>query len=434
VFATQQVRHVVRVPRGQTAFLKLGAAADGGQQYVLLTPCVQRRSEEAARPAEDEPASRPERSRRNPYPRVFPVGDLLVPVTPAPQTDGVKGAPASSAGGARADGLAPVQTLLELIRTSIAPSTWQEKGGEGAISYYPLGQAVVVWHRGEVQDEVDGLLRGMRRLRSVRISLDCRLVELSDAAAQRVAVGRMPAAQTSPPAAASRAKSAEEQDLTGPPEAGLTKAVAPGAKPRSLLPPAKTLLWLNSDDALELRRLLAAHGPAVEHVLGAVTFNGCRVRMDKTRPYTYTTDVNVGLEDGRIVVKPRTSTVRLGTVIEALPVATADGAGLSLEINVEHTTLSSADAQMVRVGVGEETQFALGAPPLSVTGIKTVVDLAKTETLVLPLGAVLVETRQEYGAPHLARIPYVNRLFRNVGYGRETRHLYVTITPQIHER
>jgi hypothetical protein len=42
-----------------------------------------------------------------------------------------------------------------------------------------------------------------------------------------------------------------------------------------------------------------------------------------------------------------------------------------------------------------------------------------------------VEVRQEYGPPVLQKIPYINRLFRTVGYGREERSLLILVTPRI---
>jgi general secretion pathway protein D len=43
----------------------------------------------------------------------------------------------------------------------------------------------------------------------------------------------------------------------------------------------------------------------------------------------------------------------------------------------------------------------------------------------------LSEQRSEYGPPILSKIPYINRLFKNVGYGRETDSLLVMVTPRI---
>jgi general secretion pathway protein D len=43
----------------------------------------------------------------------------------------------------------------------------------------------------------------------------------------------------------------------------------------------------------------------------------------------------------------------------------------------------------------------------------------------------LREGRTERGVPILSKIPYINRLFRNVGIGRETSTLMMTVTPRI---
>src|SRR5205085_11377148 len=41
-------------------------------------------------------------------------------------------------------------------------------------------------------------------------------------------------------------------------------------------------------------------------------------------------------------------------------------------------------------------------------------------TVVVGGYSSLVEARNEFGPPGLSNIPYANRLFRNVGYGRQT--------------
>ena len=45
--------------------------------------------------------------------------------------------------------------------------------------------------------------------------------------------------------------------------------------------------------------------------------------------------------------------------------------------------------------------------------------------------ALKKETRIEFGPPAMSRIPYVNRLFKNVGYGRATDSLLILVTPRI---
>jgi general secretion pathway protein D len=43
----------------------------------------------------------------------------------------------------------------------------------------------------------------------------------------------------------------------------------------------------------------------------------------------------------------------------------------------------------------------------------------------------LSEARSEYGPPVLSKIPYINRLFKNVGYGRDAESLLIMVTPRI---
>ena len=43
----------------------------------------------------------------------------------------------------------------------------------------------------------------------------------------------------------------------------------------------------------------------------------------------------------------------------------------------------------------------------------------------------LSEQRTEQGVPLLSSIPYINRLFRNVGIGQEASNLMMMVTPRI---
>ena len=43
----------------------------------------------------------------------------------------------------------------------------------------------------------------------------------------------------------------------------------------------------------------------------------------------------------------------------------------------------------------------------------------------------LSEGRNEYGPPILSKIPFIDRLYKNVGYGREAESLLIMVTPRI---
>jgi len=56
------------------------------------------------------------------------------------------------------------QELVELIQRTIRPESWDVNGGPGTIYYWRPGRAMVVRQTWEVHEELDDLLRQLRRL------------------------------------------------------------------------------------------------------------------------------------------------------------------------------------------------------------------------------------------------------------------------------
>jgi len=56
------------------------------------------------------------------------------------------------------------EELVELIQTTIAPTTWDVNGGPGSIYYWRNQRAIVVRQMGDVHDQIGGLLEQMNRL------------------------------------------------------------------------------------------------------------------------------------------------------------------------------------------------------------------------------------------------------------------------------
>lgn len=93
-----------------------------------------------------------------------------------------------------------------------------------------------------------------------------------------------------------------------------------------------------------------------------------------------------------------------------------------------HVTLSmtpavSADRRSVRLKVRLRRDGAEGEKFEAV--------LADGCSVALLGWSVMRETRKEYAPPVLSRIPYVNRLFKNVGFGRESEKVFLTVTPRV---
>ncbi|HET6572496.1 MAG TPA: hypothetical protein VFG68_02760 [Fimbriiglobus sp.] len=76
------------------------------------------------------------------------------------------------------------------------------------------------------------------------------------------------------------------------------------------------------------------------------------------------------------------------------------------------------------------TQF-FQQPSVSEISVQTTVAVPDGGTVVLGGLKTLAEGRNEFGPPVLSQIPYLNRLFKNVGVGRETKHIMIMVTPRI---
>ena len=70
-------------------------------------------------------------------------------------------------------------------------------------------------------------------------------------------------------------------------------------------------------------------------------------------------------------------------------------------------------------------------PTLGFTSVSTVVSVPDGGTVLLGGVKRQQEQRVERGVPFLSNIPYVSRLFKNVGIGRETSSLMLMVTPRI---
>ena len=79
----------------------------------------------------------------------------------------------------------------------------------------------------------------------------------------------------------------------------------------------------------------------------------------------------------------------------------------------------------------ERSGTTVQLPTFSFVTVTTTVSVPDGGTVLLGGIKRLSEGRNEFGVPMLNKIPYVNRLFKNVGIGRETQSLMMMVTPRI---
>jgi type II secretory pathway component GspD/PulD (secretin) len=68
---------------------------------------------------------------------------------------------------------------------------------------------------------------------------------------------------------------------------------------------------------------------------------------------------------------------------------------------------------------------------IDIVSVSTVVSVPDGGTVLLGGVKTLKEGRNMAGVPILNKIPYVSRLFKNTGVGRETQSLMLMVTPRI---
>jgi general secretion pathway protein D len=70
-------------------------------------------------------------------------------------------------------------------------------------------------------------------------------------------------------------------------------------------------------------------------------------------------------------------------------------------------------------------------PTFAFTTVTTTVSVPDGGTVLLGGIKRLREGRSEFGVPILNKVPYISRLFKNVGIGREAQSLMMMVTPRI---
>jgi general secretion pathway protein D len=101
------------------------------------------------------------------------------------------------------------------------------------------------------------------------------------------------------------------------------------------------------------------------------------------------------------------------------------GGIVDLEAGVTAGELSEREQEVLTNGT------TIQQPEFLFTTVTTTVSVPDGGTVLLGGIKRLREGRNEFGVPILSKIPYINRLFKNVGIGRTTDSLMLMVTPRI---
>ena len=84
--------------------------------------------------------------------------------------------PGGSKGGNQAD----FDSLIDLITSTIAPTSWTESGGTGSIAPFETNLTLVVSQTQEIHEQIADLLKQLRRLQDLQVTIEVRFITLND--------------------------------------------------------------------------------------------------------------------------------------------------------------------------------------------------------------------------------------------------------------
>jgi general secretion pathway protein D len=376
--------------------------------------------------------------------------------------------PGNMGGATQAD----FDTLIDLITATIAPTTWDTVGGPGSIEGFPTNLSLVISQTQEVHEQIADLLDQLRRLQDLQVTIEVRYITLNDKFFERLGVSFDFKVDDNSNQIAGNALLVP--DDTGP---SIAYGLDPTGNPTvdfdytfrqqsfGATPPfggydpttAANIGFAILSDIEVFLLLQAAEGDNRTNVLQApkvTLFNGqFGLVMDVSqRPFVMSVVPVVGdfaaahqpvvvvLNEGtslsvQAVVSPDRRFVRLTMI----PFFSSIGDVSTFTFNGRRTsdtgTVVVDPANNQRAVRNNENNFIEGTtvqlPTFNVTTVSTTVSVPDGGTILMGGIKRLSEGRNERGVPMLSKIPYLNRLFKNVGIGRETQSLMMMVTPRI---
>ena len=398
--------------------------------------------------------------------------------------------PGGLGGAASAD----FDSLIELITTTIKPDTWEEVGGSGAIQEFEGTLSLVVTQTQDVHEEVADLLEQLRRLQDLQVTIEVRYIVLSDNFFEKMGVDFNfdiddntglgyndmtirndddGGGEDEGPARGWINESISRPDVgpsstiglnAGGPTADLDlqfrqgsfAASAPvfgGFDPES----AANFGFAILSDIEAFFLIQATQGDSRSNIMQSpkvTLFNGQQASISDQSQRPFVTSVIPVVGDFAAAQQPVITVLSEGTSLSVQAVISPDRRFVRLTLvpffskigqvqTFTFTGSSSSSSGSAAVDPSDETNnvqnevetFSSGTtvqlPEFKFVTVNTTVSVPDGGTILLGGIKRLSEGRVERGVPMLSKLPYVNRLFTNVGIGREAESLMLMVTPRI---
>ena len=402
--------------------------------------------------------------------------------------------PGGFGGGAQAD----FDSLIELITSTIAPQSWDEVGGAGAIQGFDTNLSLVVSQTQEVHEQIADLLDQLRRLQDLQVTIEVRFITLTDDFFERIGIDF----------------DVDIDDNTGLRDVQLAADIYDDNNPSTIVgldptgqltpdldiqfvqdsfgasvPPfggfdagtAANIGFAILSDIEVFFLLQAAHGDTRSNVMQApkvTLFNGQSATVSDTQQRPFVISVIPVVGDFAAAQQPVIAVLAEGTTLSVQAVASADRRFVRLTLVPFFSRIGAVDTFTFTGSVSSDTSSTSATaennqqqeqnsvidavtslltdsssstntttntnnnvnnrvgttvqlPQFGFTTVTTTVSVPDGGTVLLGGIKRLSEGRTERGIPLLEKVPYVNRLFKNVGIGRASTSLMLMVTPRI---
>lgn len=389
------------------------------------------------------------------------------------------GGPGGLGGGVQAD----FDTLIELITSTIAPTTWDEVGGPGSIQGFDTNLSLVVSQTQEVHEQIADLLDQLRRLQDLQVTIEVRFITLSDRFFERIGIDfdfniddntglnnvtdQLPTANQ--PGQGQFDDNSPSLNFglnptTGLPAADLDLGFRQGSF-GSAVPQfggfdagtAASFGFAILSDIEVFFLLNAAQGDDRTNILQApkvTLFNGQQAFVSDTSQRPFVISVIPVVGDFAAAQQPVIAVLNEGTSLSVQAVVSSDRRFVRLTMVPFFSTIGDVDTftftGSTTTNTGTNVQdpsnpddtvvdneqtttegTTVQLPTFAFTTVTTTVSVPDGGTVLLGGIKRLREGRNERGVPLLSKVPYVSRLFKNVGIGREAQSLMMMVTPRI---
>jgi type II secretory pathway component GspD/PulD (secretin) len=368
------------------------------------------------------------------------------------------------------------EALIKLITNTIANKSWADQGGPGTIDYFPLTMALVVNQTVDIQEQIAELLASLRRLQDQEVAIEIRVISVNESFYERIGVDFNINIKTD------RETARFEPQLTNGAfkPAGFVQDFSPSRFIAGLSPtgtftpdldiPIKSgtfnvatpafggfipgtggidvgLAFLS--DVQVFLFMEAVQGDVRNHIMQApklTMFNGQTATITVGTQQNFLTTVTVTQgQNGLPIFTPIPNPQFAGATMTLQPVITADRRFVRLSPNITFFGITSGatlfpitivvtpilDNGIAPPGPATVLTQYIQQPITSIINVTTTVLVPDGGTVMMGGLKLMAESRVEFGPPILSKLPYINRLFKNVAYGRDTQSLLIMVTPRI---